>query len=274
MKNKTVELLNQMSTIGYVDERLKILKDAYKGETVYIVASGPSLNNYPLNQLKEKLKDKLEFCIKQSYYNLKDVCDFQLVNFSNLGPYDFKEHTIVCWLYWFEQHLSAIKEQKWKADLVFPIIRNGEPQGLEHLTGKERFQKKLEQTVSHVGDWENTLFENNLARPWGPATMFELAIPLAEHLGCKKIVTLGWDIGDPTKYDDEKPESKRLDHFYQDEGTTLFDTVTIDKSELMQMVDGTLEYYKFLKTRGIDFSIISDTNPVSSEVPRMKFEDI
>lgn len=273
MKNKTKDLLNEISTIGYVDERLKVLKNAYEGETVYIVAAGTSLNNYPINLLKKKLKDKLVFCIKQPYYNLKDVCDFLLVNFSNLSPYDFQNHTIVCWLYWFEQHLQAIEQNKWKADLVFPIVRNGEPQGLEHLTGKERGEKKLEQTVTHVGDWENTLLDKTLERPWGPGTMFELAIPLAIHLGCKKIVTIGWDIGDPIEFEDEKYDG-RIDHFYQDEGIKLFDTVNIGKAEFYQMVNGMLEYYKFLQSKGVDFNIISDRNPVSDEVPRMKFEDI
>jgi hypothetical protein len=32
--------------------------------------------------------------------------------------------------------------------------------------------------------------------------------------------------------------------------------------------------YNYLQTIGIDFNIISDRNPVDSEVPRIKIEDI
>ena len=35
---------------------------------------------------------------------------------------------------------------------------------------------------------------NNFARPWGPGTMYEMAIPLALYMGCSKIVTIGWDL--------------------------------------------------------------------------------
>ena len=84
MKNKTIELLDKMKTMEYMEERLDLLKDSFKDETVYIVAAGPSLNDYSINKLKETLKDELVFCIKQSYHTYKDICDFLLLN---LGRY-------------------------------------------------------------------------------------------------------------------------------------------------------------------------------------------
>ena len=49
MKNKTIELLDKMKNIEYMDERLDVLKDSFKGETVYVIAAGPSLNDYSIN---------------------------------------------------------------------------------------------------------------------------------------------------------------------------------------------------------------------------------
>ena len=81
MKLQTIDLQKQIQSLQYVDDRLALLKDQYKNETAYIIAAGPSLNNYSINQLKNALKDKLVFCIKQPYYNLKDICDFLFLNF-------------------------------------------------------------------------------------------------------------------------------------------------------------------------------------------------
>ena len=43
---------------------------------------------------------------------------------------------------------------------------------------------------------------------WGPGLMYEMAIPLAMFLGCKEIITVGWDIGDISKFggDNENEE--------------------------------------------------------------------
>ena len=55
-------------------------------------------------------------------------------------------------------------------------------------------------------DFENITFSKSIERPWGPGLMFELAVPMAIHLGCKNIVTIGWDIGDINKWKNIKPE--------------------------------------------------------------------
>ena len=46
MNSNTKELRQKMLTLDYSEERVDVLKDKYIGETVYIVAAGPSLNNY------------------------------------------------------------------------------------------------------------------------------------------------------------------------------------------------------------------------------------
>ena len=105
MKVKTKEILETFQSIDNVEGRMEVLKNAYAGETLYVIAAGPSLNNYSPNQLKNVLQDKLVMCVKQPYHLLKDLSDFLLVNFTNLSPYDWKEHTITAWTFWFEQHL-------------------------------------------------------------------------------------------------------------------------------------------------------------------------
>ena len=84
MINKTFHLKNQILQLEESEDRLKVLKDQYKGETAYIVAAGPSLKNYSTEYLKEFMEDKLCLPIKQSYNFLKEVADFHLLNFCNL----------------------------------------------------------------------------------------------------------------------------------------------------------------------------------------------
>ena len=263
MKLQTIDLQKQLRSLQYVDDRLALLKDQYKNETAYIIAAGPSLNNYSINQIKNALKDKLVFCIKQPYYNLKDICDFLFLNFTNLSPYQYNEHTIVTWAYWFHEHPEIIQNQKWKADLLFPIIRN------------DNVDNKISQSVSYRNDFENILFSKTLERPWGPGLMYELAIPMAIHLGCKEIVTIGWDIGDINTWKNPKDESERhfIEHFYPSE-TVLFDRFNIDAEELVLVTESVAKLSNYLKTIGVEFKIISDRNPADSSIPRIQLTDI
>ena len=256
----TSDLNKSLQSIGFVDERLKLLANKYEGETAYILAAGPSLNNHSINELKDKLKDKLVFCIKQPYYNFKDICDFLFLNFTNLSPFNFNPDTIVSWAYWFENHPEAIQKNQWKADLLYPVFRNSG----EYNT-----------SVAHVGDYDNIKFTSQIERPWGPGLMYELAIPTAIHLGCKKIVTIGWDIGDINEWEDHNNPDERhfIEHFYPD-NTTIWEKFKIDAEEIKLVANSVEKMYDYLATQGIDFTLISDRNPASSRVPRMNLNDI
>ena len=65
MKSKTKQLKEQLLKLSSIEERLDLLKNKYDGDTVYIVTCGPSLSTHDEAELKNKLKDKLVFSIKQ-----------------------------------------------------------------------------------------------------------------------------------------------------------------------------------------------------------------
>ena len=46
MKQKTSELVKQIRQLEYVEDRMEVLKDTFKDETVYIIGAGPSLNTH------------------------------------------------------------------------------------------------------------------------------------------------------------------------------------------------------------------------------------
>ena len=77
----------------------------------------------------------------------------------------------------------------------------------------------MKNSITELETWEPMMFDNKLARPWGGGITYEIAIPLAVHLGCKKIVTIGWDIGDLSTFEKgTEDDTQRVfqEHFYGD----------------------------------------------------------
>ena len=80
MKQITKQLKQDIQSFNSIEERLKYLKNKYKGETAYIVTCGPSLGKHSLKELKFKLKDKLVICLKQAQNLLEEETDFHLMS--------------------------------------------------------------------------------------------------------------------------------------------------------------------------------------------------
>ena len=98
MIEKTKTLLSKIRKFEDIPDRVECLKDYYDTEDCFILAAGPSLNNYDVNYVKEKLKDKLIISLKQSIKNFMDVTDFHVLNFANYAPYEkYSSNTIVVW---------------------------------------------------------------------------------------------------------------------------------------------------------------------------------
>jgi hypothetical protein len=255
MIDKTFELRKKMMMLDTSQERLRVFENAYEGDTAYIVAAGPSINNYEKGYLKEFLSDKLTFCIKQSYDMLEDSADVHIQNFCNFKQYNYSgnEKTITTWLVFDPNHPPTIINNNIKCDMMLPIYRNN---------------GKMEETIAEAGDFESMLIQKSFARPWGPGCMYELAIPLAIYSGCKKIVTVGWDIGDLEKTKENK--SMFQDHFYGGEDTVEFGITETSHREITSVSDSTKGLFYFLKDLGIDWEMSSDRNPGYEGIRRIK----
>jgi len=59
MKSQTSKLREELLKLEEPEDRLKVLKNQYEGETAYIIAGGPSLNRYTKEELRDFLRDKL-----------------------------------------------------------------------------------------------------------------------------------------------------------------------------------------------------------------------
>jgi len=255
MKNKIFEIRKRLLLLDDSEERLNCLKNSFDGETVYIVGAGPSLKNHNTEELKQFLSDKLTFSIKQSYDVIKEITDIHIQNFCNYKGYDYGENdrTICPWLVFDPSHPMNIIKNNIRCDFMLPIYRNNGDMG---------------ETVAEMEDWDSMLLEKSFRRPWGPGCMYELAIPLAIYMGCKKIVTIGWDIGDLHGYDKSKKNIFQ-EHFYEGDTQVSHMKTSASYRELESVVNSTKGLYYWLKEKGIQLEIVSDKNQGYKGIPRV-----
>lgn len=273
MIDKTTHIKQKMLLLDDSFERLKLLKDQYKGETAYIVATGPSLKNYNKEKLKLFLKDKFVLGVKQSYDVLKDIIDIHLLNFCNYKHFQYIniEKTIISWIVYMQNQPSYIIQNNIPCDFMMPLTRN---------------HAGFENTLAAKKDFQNMLIETSFQRPWGSGIMYESGIPLALYCGCKKIVTLGWDIGSINP-DDYGKKYIKYDHFYSEGedgskpkyGENILSlpvggSAGMSFEETKIVIDSTKDLYKFLKTINVELNIVSDRNPAHKSIPRIQIPEI
>ena len=83
MTRRTPELKRLLTQSNDLFEKLGMLEGAFKGETAYILATGPSLARFDPIQLKSFLSGKLVLSIKQAYQFLDNETDFHILHHSS-----------------------------------------------------------------------------------------------------------------------------------------------------------------------------------------------
>ena len=256
---KIKEYINSHFDDSY--DRVKYLKNKYKGETVYILGTGPSIDKISSKDLN-KLKNKFVISMKQSLSYVPDS-DIHLLNFCNLDTYKYSNpNTIVGWSVW---------------DSVQPhqIINNFSHDFILDIFKLNDMSPNIENSVAFNLDQIDLLDMNNdLSRPWGPGTMYEIAIPLALYLGCTKIITVGWDLFGSSidRYKDDK-EALTQPHCYDNSSLIFKETDTaITKKEIIGTINSTESVYKWLQSKNVDLEIVdpNGNNPAYEKIKRIK----
>ena len=263
IKNITEQLKKDLQKYESIPERIEALKDSYKGETCYIVSAGPSLKKYTQKELKDKLKDKLVISIKQSFNILKEIVDFHVLNFTNFQPYDYSNtNNIVVWEVFEQFHPEMILKNNLKCELMLPVIGNREPD----------IVKRINESQAGQISFDDFTLDKTLNRMYGPGIMYETVVHLALYLGVKKIVTLGWDIGDVSKFKGNNlKEDVWQDHFYEDTSDKMaYAPTPMNFHEVNTVVNSTKGLNKWLSSKGVELNIISDRNPAHKSIPRIE----
>ena len=271
MLKRTSHIRQKMLLLDESFDRLQLLKDKYKDKTAYILATGPSLGNHNVNKLKEFLSDKFVLGIKQSYDLYRDVTDIHLMNFCNYKDYNYNEDTIVSWIVYMQNQPHYILQNNITCDFMMPLVRN---------------HAGYENTIAYRRDFDSLLIDKSFERPWGSGIMYESALPIALYCGCKKIVTIGWDIGILDSKNKGKAHIK-YDHFYSEgvDGektkygehvikTPVGGSAGMSHDETRMVVDSTEDLHKFLESIGVELNIVSDRNPASDKIKRIELDEI
>jgi hypothetical protein len=261
MHKNTKNLLNNILQYEEIPKRLSLLKDAYKGEECFIISAGPSLKDYNYDYLKEKLSNKLVLSIKQSFNVLRDLADFHILNFTNFQPYDYTNTSnIVVWEVFEQYHPQMILNNNLKCELMLPVIGNREPDII----------KRINESQAGKLSFDDFTLDKTINRMYGPGIMYETVMHLALYLGVKKITTLGWDIGDVSKFkNNDLREDVWQDHFYEDTSDKMaYAPTPMNFHEVNTVTESTKYLNEWLQSKKVDFSIISKTNPAHPSIKR------
>lgn len=236
--------------------QIDILRDKYAGKECYILNCGPSLLENDPEKLKNFLKDKLTFTVKQAFETFKEVSDFHFFNCSNLpnkktpfSPhYENLQDTIMVSSSNYDQYLRWNIMQT--SDIFFKIPVRTEIDN---------------EFLVRTGEIDKYLLKNNLTRPCGPGIMYETVLFMAIHLGVKSIKVLGWDLTM------DKVTEKEYKHFY---GSTdnLVNRGDILDWEIEETRSFSETFYNWCTQNGISLSLISNQSSLFPGIPRTKLE--
>lgn len=249
-------------------ERITALKDACKGQTVFITSCGPSLTKLDRNKLLSKLNGKVVLACKQSYEYVKEVATFHLMSAYSYQSYNYySQDTIVHWQLTamnIQGELSRIKNE-WKApsDILIPCYSSP----WINMKNSTAFSRKF----------ENFELYSQGKIIWGPGIMYESGFPLAIHLGAKEIVTIGWDIGDLTKFEEKDGYKLGDDLWVKEHAESLYKThagAGPDYTELRETIACTKEMYDYFLKKNIKIRILSDTNPADKRFERITLDEL
>ena len=265
MIQKTTQLKLDISSMDSIEERIEALKDGYKDETAYLVSCGPSLTTHNQQILKDKLKDKLVICAKQSLNYLNDICDFHLLSAYNFQPYSYENKNTIKWWQLTACNMNGelnkiVNEWKHDIDIYIPIV-SGPWITLEGSTAYTR----------NFDNWKKLSSDTQML--WGPGILYESGFPLCYLLGVKNIVTIGWDIGDLSKYNGQVHDY----NWFNQHATDLYDIrmeTGPDYTELKNTIECTKEMYDWFLENKIKVRILSEINPADSRFKRITLEDL
>ena len=247
-------------------QRIQYLKDKAKGETVYLVTPGPSLTTHNREKLLEKLEGKTVIALKQAYEYVKEVTTIHGMSAYSYQPYKYDRDVIVHWQLTamnLQGELHRIQnEWKHQIDMAIPVYST--PWVQKH------------ETIAFTRNFDNWLQYSEGKAVWGPGIMYETGFPLAIHMGAKEIVTIGWDIGDLSKF--EARDGYTLDDAWHDEHASSLYKIKAgggpDYTELKETIDCTKEMYDWFLEKQIKVRILSNTSPADERFERITLDEL
>ena len=238
-------------------KRIPYLKHLFKRQECFILSCGPSLREYTPEELKKKLKGKIVIAIKQAYNYCPSIVTFHLINQCNYQNYQYPPGNIPVRIF------CGRSKEKMKIDLSEKLLKQAEESEIIiHIEERVSIASQL----TRLNNYNKYLFSNQLARPWGPGIFHEVGIYLVCQLGCSKISTLGLDLSSSSEssytHFDEESRLKSL-NFAKN---TMTDENILN--EIKQVAESTQYLYQWLKSKNIEWVVLSKKSALHSSIPR------
>ena len=243
-------LAEEVRSYSLDSKKVQLLKDSYKDQDCYILTCGPGLKQYTTEFLKEKLKGKLVFAIKQAYNYVPEIVDFHFFNVNNFQVYNYEKSKPIVITNAAESELAMI-HHIWSNDQDYDIFA--------FMPDDKDFSKSICKSL----DFDKYLFEKTMDRPWGPGMMTEIVIYMAVHLGVKNIYTIGWDL--------EKLGSIKSNHYYEDR-KLIRPADPMKQEEIKLNIETTKHLNEWLKNKDINLFVANHDSYVHNSVPRSILE--
>lgn len=227
-------LLSNKDIEGASKRRSLSICNVYQGETAYILSCGPSMKEVWNDKLRNFLNDRLVISIKQAHDLAPEITDIHLYNEIRMKDYDYPGSTL---------RISCSKfMSEYPSHIHYPIR-----------------QYKWDNAIMVTNEYEKWSFAKSYERPWGVGIMFELGLFLPVHLGCKRVVIMGFDMNSKGKY-----------HFYDEAVESDSKFYKVDKEEFQYTKSSIPHYLKWAEAKGVKVKAYSPL----SELPIPQVKDI
>ena len=253
----TKDLKNKISTLDSVEERISSIKNSYKDKTAVIVLTGPTLKDHDHDKMRDIFKkrdDIVVISIKQAYNTTLNTTDFHVLNPWNIdrkNPTEYKnQDTIVFWNVaksFQEAHLNIISDNNHLCDIWVPCLNP------PYLTDNDTIQATCD-----FDKWNDLGEKTQLY--WGKSILYSTVFPLVLHLGCKDIITIGWD------FKSSNTLKEKSEHFYD----TNKNINEFNSKDDIEMIESTSKLYDWCINKGVTIKILSDVNPCEKRFTRIK----
>ncbi|MCC5830659.1 MAG: hypothetical protein JJU36_14530 [Phycisphaeraceae bacterium] len=264
---------------GNLEAQLRILHNAYAGQTLYILSCGPSLRDHAPALLRHKLARELVFTVKQAENHVPGVADFHLLNTCNSQKYLYPQRRPITVL---ERPIRGLRVFGPRPDLVIPITKVS-----PHMDRQAQLNARLVVTK----DFDAWTFQRSILRPWGPSILLELGIYLALHLGVGRIVVVGWDLDDPartayTHFYEERPERWAAWHkrvrellpmrafgfvgWIRHHLGMVYNKCYVEPDETRRVIEASGPLYQWLANQGVSLELASERSHLDPRIPRIR----
>lgn len=222
------------------------IKDKHKGQTAFIAACGPSLEDYTKEQYQKETKDDIVICVKQAQYEFIEECDYHIINDNNLVYYSYPTKTEIvgssAQKYDFSRYCSK------SLSYLFRVLTD----------------MNINNTVAGLKNFNlNEIKSSDPYVTWGPGIMYEIVVPFVVHCGFSHVKFIGWD------YTVNK-EDGHLNHFYDHNNRKVFHNPAhpLDKNEAELVIESSEILYSYLQSKGVTSEILSNKSNISDAFPR------